>query len=206
MNTMDKEHVERCRNGAPDDYRFLVERYRKIEKPGRIVVMNGQSTIMFIRSIHEAVKIGPARDAFDTAWLHELADLEKTILTERHRALAQGWDLELRQETNAAGVAESVVTIEAKSGLAEGDYLRNKACASENWEEAEKFFSPLSNNLKQYLGGLKIVSLGEAFTSSKYPGKFVPYEIRLKAGATKQHNLALKRHPEADRWFVDGGI
>jgi len=27
MNATDKEHVEQCRNGHPDDYRFLVERY-----------------------------------------------------------------------------------------------------------------------------------------------------------------------------------
>jgi len=28
MNATDKEHVEQCRNGHPDDYRFLVERYQ----------------------------------------------------------------------------------------------------------------------------------------------------------------------------------
>jgi len=28
MNATDKEHIERCRNGHPDDYRFLVERYQ----------------------------------------------------------------------------------------------------------------------------------------------------------------------------------
>ena len=28
MNATDKEHVEQCLNGHPDDYRFLVERYQ----------------------------------------------------------------------------------------------------------------------------------------------------------------------------------
>ena len=28
VDTTDKEHVERCRDGHPDDYRFLVERYQ----------------------------------------------------------------------------------------------------------------------------------------------------------------------------------
>ena len=28
MDATDKEHVEQCRNGHPDDYRFLVERYQ----------------------------------------------------------------------------------------------------------------------------------------------------------------------------------
>lgn len=29
MEAMDQEYVERCRNGEPDDFRFLVERYQK---------------------------------------------------------------------------------------------------------------------------------------------------------------------------------
>lgn len=28
MDATDKEHVEQCRNGHPDDYRFLVDRYQ----------------------------------------------------------------------------------------------------------------------------------------------------------------------------------
>jgi hypothetical protein len=65
-----------------------------------------------------------------------------------------------------------------------------EACAREDWNEAEKFMSPMTDRTKEYLGGLKIVSLGESFTAENYPGglahkdypgRFVPYEIQLRA-------------------------
>ena len=46
--------------------------------------------------------------------------------------------------------------------------------------------------MKQYLGGIEIISIGEPFKSFGYRGRFVPYEIKLK-------------NP-AKRWIVDGGI
>jgi len=54
-----------------------------------------------------------------------------------------------------------------------------EACAATNWDEAGKFMSPITDQIKEYLGGLEIVSLGEAFSSKTYPGRFVPYEIKL---------------------------
>ena len=36
-----------------------------------------------------------------------------------------------------------------------------EACGREDWNEAGKFMSPVNERLKQYLGGLEIVSLGE---------------------------------------------
>ena len=65
-----------------------------------------------------------------------------------------------------------------------------EACAREDWDEAEKFMTPMTDRTKEYLGGLKIVSLGESFTGENYPGgldlkdypgRFVPYEIQLRA-------------------------
>ena len=65
-----------------------------------------------------------------------------------------------------------------------------EACAREDWDEAEKFMTPMTDRTKEHLGGLKIVSLGESFTGENYPGgldlkdypgRFVPYEIQLRA-------------------------
>jgi hypothetical protein len=65
-----------------------------------------------------------------------------------------------------------------------------EACSRKDWDEAEKFMSPMTDRTKEYLGGLKIVSLGESFTAENYPGglahkdypgRFVPYEIQLPA-------------------------
>jgi outer membrane lipoprotein-sorting protein len=82
------------------------------------------------------------------------------------------------------------------------------ACAEENWDEYLKFNneSRVSEGMKQYLGGIEIISLGEPFQSGGYGGWFVPYEIKLKNGSIKKHNLALRNDNPAKRWIVDGGI
>jgi hypothetical protein len=63
-----------------------------------------------------------------------------------------------------------------------------EACSHKDWDEAGKYMPYLNERLKQYLGGLTIVSVGESFTADKYPGglatkgfpgRFVPYEIQL---------------------------
>jgi hypothetical protein len=81
-----------------------------------------------------------------------------------------------------------------------------EACTKEDWTEAGRFMSPVNQRLKDYLGGVEIVSLGNAFTSKAYPGRFVPYEIKLKNGAVRKHNLAVRKDNPAGRWQVDGGI
>ena len=82
------------------------------------------------------------------------------------------------------------------------------ACAEEDWEELLKFMgrTDVSQRFKDYLGGLEIVEIGEPFQSDSYAGWFVPYQIKLKSGHVKQHNLALRRDNQASRFELDGGI
>jgi hypothetical protein len=81
------------------------------------------------------------------------------------------------------------------------------ACSKEDWDEAEKFWGyKLSDRNKKHLGGLKVVSIGEPFQSKPYSGWFVPYEITMKSGETRKHNLALRNDNPARRWIVDGGL
>ena len=275
---------------------FGAEAKWRIEKPGRVAVMDGQSTLMYIKG-HSAIKVGPSPAAFDTGWFHRLASVDKIIAEELQSALAKGSDLKLSHETAADGAAKQVVTVEAKAGLGDADYLKNKflttsdnrrvfrfdaktgrledlkiyihekdrevlilqvtridydqpidpsvftlqipediswheppqklpdnekyermtprqaaraffeACAKEDWDEARKFHTrSIDDRLKNYLGGLEILQIGEPFQSGAYPGWFVPYQIKLKSGGyVKKHNLALKRS-QAKRFFVDGGI
>ena len=269
----------------------------RIEKPGRVVVMDGQQTVMYIKPAKEAVKVPqPSSSAFDTDWLHRIANLSDAINNELRLAQAQGWKLDLAEETAADGRVKSIVTVNAKSGLPEDDYVKNKffhdadtrrvyrfdaqserleavqiylvrpagdvqifelsqidydqaidpivwqldlpadvswykepeklpdnakytamtaeqaaraffdACAKQDWNEAGKFISPVSQGLKDYFGGLEIVSLGQPFTSQSYGGRFIPYEIKLKDGTVKKHNLAVRNDNPAHRWQVDGGI
>jgi hypothetical protein len=80
-----------------------------------------------------------------------------------------------------------------------------EACGREDWTEAAKFFNPLPDNVKQYLGGLQVISIGTHFSASN-GAELVPYEIKLKNGEVKKYNLSLKRDRNTSRWFFDGGI
>jgi len=82
-----------------------------------------------------------------------------------------------------------------------------EACGREDWTEVSAFWpTPLERRFKDVFGGLKIVSIGESFTSVAHPGRFVPYEIEFRLGERKSFNLVLKRDNTTGRWFVDGGL
>jgi len=66
--------------------------------------------------------------------------------------------------------------------------------------------SDVSARLKKAYGGLQVISTGEPFQSGFYRGWFVPYEIRLKSGYVKKHNLAVRNDNPAHRWVFDGGL
>jgi RNA polymerase sigma factor (sigma-70 family) len=264
----------------------------RVEKPGRVVVMDGKSTVLYIKPENLGVKIPQASDsAFDTDWLQRIASLSNAITNEIRMARAKGWKVESTEETGADGRDKSVVTIETKSGLPDNDYLKNKlfyssdlrevyrfdavtkrlesarvyllskpddepifetsqidynqaidpalfhldlpanvswykepqklsdnqkyasmtaeqaaraffeACANEDWNEAEKFMSPLTPDLKKDLGGLEIVSLGESFTAKGGAGSFVPYEIKLRP---QEFNVRVSNANPAKRCVVTG--
>ena len=104
---------------------FAEQRRWRIEKPKRVVVMDGESTIMLIGK-RRGIKIGPSQGAFDTSWLHHLAAVGKTINNELNSALAKGRDLKLTNEKGADGSRKQIVSVEVKSGLDDSDYLKNK--------------------------------------------------------------------------------
>ena len=270
----------------------------RVEKPGRVAVMDGRSTVLYIKTANMGYKVPYASaSAFDTGWLHGIANLSNTISNDLRHAQARGWKLDLAEETAADGSRQAVVTVHARSGVPDDDYVKNnflgsadtrrvyrfdaqngrleaaqlylvrsssevqvfeldeieyntpiepsvfqlqlpadvawarepqtlpdnqkyasmtaeqaaraffEACAANDWDEAGKFLSPITDQIKQYLGGLEIVSLGEAFSSRAYGGRFVPYEIKLRQETgLKKHNLALRKDNPAGRWQVDGGL
>jgi Putative zinc-finger len=271
----------------------------RVEKPGRVAVMDGQSAILFVKPDVASKVQSPASSAFDTQWLHEIANLSKTLNSELSAIRAHGWPVTVTQEQATDGKTKSIVTIEATSGLLTSDYLKNKffdtadtrrvyvfndqtnllesakiyihsdsgeklvfeldqidynppissevfelqlpatvswvgemqmlpdnekyaamtseeaarvmleACGREDWTEAAKFFNPLTAGEKQHLGGLQVVGIREHFTAAVSlinGAQFVPYEIKLKNGEIRKHNLALKRDKSTRRWYVDGGI
>ena len=276
----------------------------RVEKPGRVAWMDGQSTALYRRSAHEGSRFPiAARSAFDTDWLHHVADIETTLTNGLQMAQTQGWKMELSRTTDAAGGVHQLVTIDVPSAVPEGDYVYNKflpgaatrrcfqfndqsgqlealqiylrdqgdfrlvfeatkidynqpfadkvfapelpadvtwsepaapgtpssapidpkyvtmtaeqaartfleACARQDWPEVQAFWpAPLNDRRKESLAGItSVIDIGQAFSSAGYPGQFVPYQITFKNGATKQHNLALKKNPRTGTWYFDGGL
>ncbi|HEY4759017.1 MAG TPA: hypothetical protein VIH42_00410, partial [Thermoguttaceae bacterium] len=285
----------------------------RVEKPGRIVVMDGDSTIMLIKPNHAHKVPHPTNSAFDTHWLLSFTNVHDLTKEELQSALANGWDMKLAHEQDN-DAEKLVVTVEAKAGLSEDNYMKNKfldtsdtrrvfrfdaetkrleaihiylhekdkdvlifetnnidydkpidpgafsldlpkkvswyeepsklpdnekyekmtpkeaataffeACSKEDWDEVQKFWTgPVDEEIKGYLGGLQVISIGEPFQAKPYGGWFVPYEIKLKQaesgwwrfvpdaikskiGLIRKHNLALRNDNPAKRYVHDGGI
>ncbi len=96
----------------------------RLEEPGRVVVMDGASTVQLMREANLALKMGPRTDGWGPVL--DLTNVQDMITRHLRTALAKGWDLKLTHETTPAGERKLLVTVEAKSGLPENDYLRNK--------------------------------------------------------------------------------
>jgi hypothetical protein len=79
--------------------------------------------------------------------------------------------------------------------------------AREDWQQVLMVYpvSALPSSAKEIYGGLKVVSIGAPFQSVFSRGWFVPYQVQLKNGYVKAHNLAVRNDNKARRWNVDGG-
>ncbi len=82
------------------------------------------------------------------------------------------------------------------------------ALAREDWKAVMEVFpvSRVDDGIKQFYGGLQVISIDNPYKSGLYPGYFVPYEIRLRDGSTKKWKLAVRNDNPAGRWTVDGGF
>jgi len=60
--------------------------------------------------------------------------------------------------------------------------------------------------LRLAFGGLTVLQIGTPCRSGKYPGWFVPYEIRLKDGQVRKHNLPVRNDNPREQWALDGGL
>lgn len=81
-----------------------------------------------------------------------------------------------------------------------------KACESKDWKRLKDTYPYMNDDIKNYLGGLKLISLGESFKSGMYPGEFVPYKIKLNDGSEKEMNIAIRNDNPSKIWMIDGGI
>jgi RNA polymerase sigma factor (sigma-70 family) len=264
----------------------------RVEKPGRVAVMDGQTTVLYFKGDNTAFKLPQAaHDALDTYWIHDLAEFGHFLTNELATARAKGW----RVETAAIwtnGLKQTVLTVEAKSGLPDSSNQKNhflatsdrrevyryddrsqrlasvqifleaaagetlvfastaidynpaidparfhldlpadvawyqepqitagpdpyakmtadqaaraffQACSREDWDEAAKFYGVrVPDHAREYLGGMRLLKLGDAYASAPYPGRFVPYEIQLRP---QEFNLRVANTNAAGRYVVMG--
>lgn len=96
----------------------------------------------------------------------------------------------------------------APTNAKEAAELFFQSLAAEDYQRVLTVYpvSRIDPKIRQYYGGLKVNSIGESFKSGLYPGWFVPYEITLKNGEVKKHNLAVRNDNRAKRFQVDGGF
>ena len=102
----------------------------RVEKPGRVAVMDGQGSLLFIKP-DSAVKGG--RDAGFVQWLKPLMNADKVLEHELALAKEQSSELELTRATGADGKEKLTVTVTAK---AQGEYT-NDWCKNRSITEAD---------------------------------------------------------------------
>jgi hypothetical protein len=84
-----------------------------------------------------------------------------------------------------------------------------QACADKDWGEALKFMalSKVPERMKTDMGGLELISLGEAFKSGQGYGWYVPYAFRVKEGGeVQEHCVHLRHAKKARRFIITGGL
>ena len=109
---------------------FGAEAKWRVEKPGRVAVMDGKSSVLFIEP-DSAAKGG--RDSGFVQWLKPLMNADKVLVHELALAKEQSSKLDLARGSGADGREKLTVTVSAK---AQGDYT-NDWCKNKSITEAD---------------------------------------------------------------------
>lgn len=105
--------------------RFGEEPKWRVEKPGRVAVMDGKSSVLFIRPDH-AAKGG--RDSGFVEWLKPLMSADKVLEHELALAKKQSSKLDLSRGPGADGREKLTVTVSAKAqGEYSNDWCKNRS-------------------------------------------------------------------------------
>ncbi len=113
-----------------------------------------------------------------------------------------------RQEINPQSKESSDEDATEKEMAKEAAKALFQACAGQDWDEVSKFLpnTKINQQLKNVLGGLETIFIGEPFRANKFSGWCVPYEIKFKSGNTQRHTLELRKDKPTNRYIVLGGF
>jgi len=180
----------------------------RVEKPGRVVVMNGQSALLYISSINSAMTGSP--EAGFVKWLRPMLD-PPSILENELAAARQGAAQSAVSESN--GVTTVALRRQAQGNFA-NDWARNKSIPESDHTAVYRFDS----GSKRLEGVQIVVSLGGTgvvvaeFTDFRYNEAFPQslYTVQLPAdvnwmtdSAAKPALVSLNGPKEAAAYFFD---
>ncbi len=164
----------------------------RVEKPERVALMNGELTVMLIRKQIVVRLATPAESAFDNYWLVRLCDPKEIIQRNLRGALAKGWDVKAAEETTPGDEKEVVFTVEAKSALPAGDYMRNKFFGSADMRLVYRFAAKTARlagfdaYLRQPGGEVKVFTVGHVEYNQPIDPKVFTLEIPKTAVEYKE--------------------
>ena len=111
----------------------------RVEKPGRVAVMDGRMTMAYFKPDNLAMKFPKASpSAFDTDWIQQLAMLKDNLTNVLKAAHAKGWKVDTTT-TWEGEKRKSVVTLEAKSGLPDSSEQKNHFLTTADRREVYRF-------------------------------------------------------------------
>lgn len=127
----------------------------RLEKPGRVIVVDDQQLVALIRP-NVAWKATGSRG--DIGWFGLLLEPDKTLDAERQAAQAHGWSATVTQRTTSDGRAEIVLAVEAKAlATYTNNYLKDSSIADADTRRIYRFDAD-----SKLLKGVQIFVHGQA--------------------------------------------
>jgi hypothetical protein len=172
----------------------------RVEKPGRVVVMDGQSSVLYFKTTNEALKGTPNANFFE--WLRPLLDPQSILQSEMMAAR--------RGEARAAVSGSTVAMHRQAQGNFANDWARNKSIAESDHTAVYRF-----DETGKRLEGLQVLVANELvaeFTEFRYDEEFSPslFTLSLPADVSWEADAASKTKPvsfagpkEAVAYFFD---
>jgi hypothetical protein len=167
----------------------------RIEKPQRVIVMDGSGTYTYVSVTQAAFKVRAMPDGGgDTAWLGGLLRVGDLLENEVANAGGSGYEAKVTTESRPDGHKASVVTIEAKAYRREGqesEWLKNKTIWTSDTKRVYRFDDAthqlLGVQIYVHVAGDKDVLIFET-TAIEYPAQVDDkrFQIELPAGVAWQ--------------------
>ncbi|MFA5783551.1 MAG: hypothetical protein WC962_01595 [Phycisphaerae bacterium] len=104
----------------------------RIEKPGRVLLMDGTKTIMLIRPNHGVLVERPLPLGSYDAWFGPLLNVNELLDSELKNELNNPSQENFLYHENIEGQDKIILEVEAAANVPEGDYLRNKFISDSN--------------------------------------------------------------------------